>query len=281
MEWAELPIYVFEHEPESRLEPLHRHRMLEVGCCLEGRGTFFFGKKTAAVAPGDIFTAHPTEPHRAQSDPEAPCRFVFVLFEPSIWLKEEQELLLPFLMQPERFENRIPAHTPAAGELRVLMEAMWREQEEKQRGYYSRMKACLMHICVILLRHYEPAPEAGESASPVTAYRMVRPVLDFIDRNCGEPVGIGDAARLLHLSPSRAQARFKEAVGTTFADYLKSARVHRAKELLLSSALPVTEVCGQSGFQSQAAFYRSFEELVGMKPTEYRNRYGALFISEK
>ncbi|NQX64065.1 AraC family transcriptional regulator [Paenibacillus qinlingensis] len=277
MDRTNLPIEMMMHVPDYRLEPFHRHSMLEIGCCLKGEGIFHFGHKSYPIKPGDLFVVNPVEPHRAQSDPDQPAQFLFAFFEPSIWLHTDNELLLPFLYRPEGFENRIPASAESTSGMKEALLTMWNEYSRREPGFSYMLKGHLMNICASLLRYYNPSPDRLEASNVLSAYRTLRPVIQFLEQQYHDALTVNDVSSLLHLSPSRTQALFREAVGMGFSQYLRSVRVHAAKNLLIRTSLPVTEICQQSGFQSQAAFYRAFEDQVGMKPSDYRNQLSGIF----
>jgi transcriptional regulator GlxA family with amidase domain len=71
---------------------------------------------------------------------------------------------------------------------------------------------------------------------------------------------------------SRAQLyrKFKFLSNKTIADYFKSMRLNRAKELLLTTNLNVTEVTFSVGFKSISHFSREFTHEFGIPPSEFR-----------
>ncbi len=68
---------------------------------------------------------------------------------------------------------------------------------------------------------------------------------------------------------------FKDAYGETPANYLTRRRVERAKDLLRSANLTVTEVCMVVGFSSLGSFSSRFSELVGMPPSAFQRASAA------
>ena len=48
--------------------------------------------------------------------------------------------------------------------------------------------------------------------------------------------------------------------------------LERAKELLVTTPLPVTEICDRIGFQSLGSFSSLFRRLTGETPAEFRVR---------
>ena len=55
-----------------------------------------------------------------------------------------------------------------------------------------------------------------------------------------------------------------------FTDYLNGVRIGKAKELLENTDLTVSEICAQTGFNSDQNFIRVFKKYVGMTPGQYR-----------
>jgi len=63
---------------------------------------------------------------------------------------------------------------------------------------------------------------------------------------------------------------FDEATGTTPHHFLSCLRVQRAKELVLKTGAPITNVCLAVGYNSLGTFSKTFSELVGLSPQEFR-----------
>jgi YesN/AraC family two-component response regulator len=56
----------------------------------------------------------------------------------------------------------------------------------------------------------------------------------------------------------------------TVIEYLTSVRIERAKQLLLATSQNCTEICFQVGYCNQSYFTRTFKELAGMTPRQFR-----------
>lgn len=66
--------------------------------------------------------------------------------------------------------------------------------------------------------------------------------------------------------------RFREVFGESPVAYLSRRRIERAKDLLRSANLTVTEICTLVGFASLGSFSSRFTALIGCSPQEYRRR---------
>ncbi len=110
---------------------------------------------------------------------------------------------------------------------------------------------------------------SSQDAKKVT---QIRPAINYIDANYDKPIALADIARISHLSVSRLAHIFKEQMGITIIDYLTSVRIERAKQLLLATEQSCSEICFQVGYNNQSYFSRTFKELVGMSPRQFRAR---------
>jgi AraC-like DNA-binding protein len=275
---VQFPVLMIEWTAQEQLHPLHWHDCLEIACCLEGEGWFHFEKKRFRIGAGDIVIVNNMEKHMTQADADKPSRYLFVKFDPSWFEGKPQELMLPFLYDPDRFCNRIAAEETAARRIGHAVRLMWEECNGRGASYRSVMEGGLLQICGWLARYYETGREERKAGELLSAYRKVKPALDFMKESYAEPITLGDIAERLNVSYSRAYHLFKEVVGRGFKEYLNQIRIHHAKELLAITDLPVTTVYQECGYQSHTPFYKAFKRETGMTPQAYRERHAASLV---
>ena len=102
----------------------------------------------------------------------------------------------------------------------------------------------------------------------LSALRRAR---DLIDRDYADPLDLDAMAREAGYSRFHFARGFAEAYGETPRAYLTRRRIERAKSLLRSANLSVTEVCVLVGFSSLGSFSARFRELDGRSPSDYRD----------
>jgi two-component system response regulator YesN len=100
---------------------------------------------------------------------------------------------------------------------------------------------------------------------------QIKPAIDYIKRRYCEPITLNDVAKAAHLSVSRLSHVFKEQTGLTIVDYLTNTRIEYAKELLISTNKSCTEVCFEAGYNNQSYFTRTFKDIVGLTPRNFRD----------
>jgi YesN/AraC family two-component response regulator len=101
---------------------------------------------------------------------------------------------------------------------------------------------------------------------------MIRRAKAYIAGHYGDPVGLHEMARTMHVSTFYFCKMFKKSTGLTFTDYLGRVRVEKAKNLLLNPHLRVSEIAYTVGFQSLTHFNRVFRKLTGESPTDFREK---------
>jgi AraC-like DNA-binding protein len=93
---------------------------------------------------------------------------------------------------------------------------------------------------------------------------------DLIDRDYAQPLDLDAMAREAGYSRFHFARAFAETYGETPRRYLTRRRIERAKTLLRTANLSVTEICLLVGFDSLGSFSTRFRSLVGQSPAAYR-----------
>lgn len=75
---------------------------------------------------------------------------------------------------------------------------------------------------------------------------------------------------LAHMSESTLRRTFKDQTGKTIIEFLREARIAFAARRLALTAEPIASIAAQVGMSDANYFARSFREVLGMSPTEYR-----------
>lgn len=110
----------------------------------------------------------------------------------------------------------------------------------------------------------------------VERFVQLRQARDLMDRRFAEPFDLDELARVAGYSRFHFVRSFRDAFGETPGAYLTRRRIERAKDVLRTANLTVTEVCFLVGFSSLGSFSSRFRELVGCSPSKYRERQVAV-----
>jgi transcriptional regulator GlxA family with amidase domain len=104
-----------------------------------------------------------------------------------------------------------------------------------------------------------------------TNRRMLR-ARDAMDRTYAQPLDVPELARIAIVSEAHFIRTFKDTFGETPHRYLQRRRVERSMFLLRETDRSITDICLDVGFGSLGTFSRTFREIVGESPRDYRCR---------
>ena len=93
---------------------------------------------------------------------------------------------------------------------------------------------------------------------------------DAMDRAYAQPMDVAALARIAHVSQAHFTRTFRATFGETPHRYLQRRRVERAMFLLRETDRSATDICFAVGFASPGTFSRTFRDIVGQSPTDYR-----------
>ncbi len=101
---------------------------------------------------------------------------------------------------------------------------------------------------------------------------LVHQIVAYTAKHFREPMTLTSMAEHLYVSPYTVSRVFSSVFSTNFNGYLNDMRLDSACSMLHYSDKSVTEICIDSGFESQRTFNRVFKERMHMSPREYRNK---------
>lgn len=94
--------------------------------------------------------------------------------------------------------------------------------------------------------------------------------------NLNQDLTVESLAHKACMSPRNFSRLFKAVVGETPADFVSRARITEARERLLIPRTTIENVATSVGFKSVDAFSRTFEKVVGIRPSTYRGSFTPL-----
>lgn len=262
--WPGLAFYRFTEPTDPRWEQV---KPLSIGILAQGSGA------VGGRYVYDTFTCVVIGNHRRgecrpfEASPEQPCLCFVLEVDPALITKVSADSLLcdrPFQPADQGDECLVSSldgvlmssvvrflqSLSVVSERRVLAPLYLQEMVYRvlQRDQYAR----LVHIA---------AQQMAEDSISV--------VLDYIAARLADPLTVPDLARQVNLSPSAFSRLFRVATGRSPYQFVKEARLQRARELLDEGRLGVTDVSRSVGYPSLSHFIKAFRSRFGATPGEY------------
>ena len=99
---------------------------------------------------------------------------------------------------------------------------------------------------------------------------VVRKVKEYIRSNLKNDITMEQIAGVTHLNPDYTTRIFRSKTGMTVRGYLIKKRMERAKTLLQTTGLSVSEIAMESGYDNFSYFIRVFRQYFGVTPRQFR-----------
>lgn len=103
--------------------------------------------------------------------------------------------------------------------------------------------------------------------------KPIRMAKEYVNEHYRDNFSLDDIAKYVCLSPNYFSILFKNEVGQGFNNYLQGVRIEKAKTLLKTTQMRVSDVAKEVGYADLKYFTKLFVKSVGVKPTEYRKFY--------
>ena len=92
-------------------------------------------------------------------------------------------------------------------------------------------------------------------------------------QNLAQEISLARLSSISGLEQRTFLRRFQKATGLTATDYRQRLRVARSQELLRTTTAKAEQIGWEVGYADPSAFRKVFSRIVGLSPSEYRNRF--------
>ena len=208
---------------------------------------------TGGKAGTTLFVSEPLESGIQQATPLSDGRFFLAGGGPASPLMNFLPVKTAFLLTPED-----TACAPWLHGWRIVLLAL--------------LGAGILALAVLLLcRRKRPAPQ--ESAAEKAERELIEKVAALMEQEelfRQQSLKVLDVAQRLGTNVTYISACINNVHGGTFNDFVNRYRVRYAQQWLLDHPdRKVTEAVEESGFSSEASFFRNFKALTGQAPSEW------------
>jgi PAS domain S-box-containing protein len=111
----------------------------------------------------------------------------------------------------------------------------------------------------------------GQNPDPI--YAEFSSVIEYINRCYPRLIEVTTLARMMSLSVSQFERRFKQAFKETPVHFILKIRINEACKLLVGTRQSIAWISGATGFFDPSYFSKQFSRKMGMSPKRYREAY--------
>ena len=254
--------------------PMHWHGEFELNRILQGSGEFFCGDRHFHAAAGDIILVPPNMLHAAYPADSGELVYQAFVFHASLLGasgsdRATLECILPIVNGTLTPSGPIRPDSP---------------QYEVFKSASDRIFTCafgnLPQLDLLLkselLRFFwglnQSVPAFSEENGAISYSELIRPALEYMQKNYQEAITIDRLAGLVHLSKSYFMGCFKRAVGIGAIEHLTHLRINAACDALNNTNRKISEIAFSCGYNNLSNFNRQFRQIAGCSPKEYRKK---------
>lgn len=153
-----------------------------------------------------------------------------------------------------------------------LLKKLYRLQDSESPLNKVGMKTGVIDLLAMLL--YEQLPPEGEKLIYYTRFQagIARQIESIISADLSRSHTVHEFSEQLSVSESSIKNYFFGMFGQSISRYTMHKRMLYAARLLEETDLPIIEVSGRVGYESQSKFAVAFRREYGMTPLEYKKK---------
>lgn len=160
--------------------------------------------------------------------------------------------------------------------LKILFHNAKRLYIQKKFGYLIEIDIQLRTILSLLIQERKQELEQKNTPS------LLQPAMDFIFANyLKQTITVKELSKLCHVSSRHFSRLFLEKYQTSPIEFIQNLKLQRAKNLLESTTLSISEIAMQTGFSDIFYFSKLFKKVEGLSPSQYRKLFHKRTIKRK
>lgn len=257
----------------------HWHEEMEAVVLTSGSVIFAAGNRKYTLQAGEGFFINSGALHGAWPVDTSGCQFHSLVFHPRLVGGSAdsvfyQNYVLP-LMENKALEGFVLS--PRIGwqaDAIDAIEGAWQACAREQVGYEFQVRTNLSQL-LCLLQSSDLAIGITNKKQQRSAER-IKGMLRYIHDNFPRELNTELIAASVGISESECLRCFRATIGTTPIQYLRQYRIQQSARMLATTQEPVTDVAARCGFQDVSYFTKTFRELRGCAPSEYRKEHTVL-----
>jgi AraC family transcriptional regulator len=252
---TDLPEVDAEHSIALCLAP-RPHRIHQV--VGDRRYTGLYAKGDISITPANMPASYRAEGDDLFLNVQIPTEFLRSIAQEAVELDPDRlELTTEFRVRDPQLEQ-------------TLM--LLRTELHKGGGWVGRLyvESLANILAVHLLREYSTTQPQIILYEGGLGDRKILQISDYIQAHLDQDIKLADLAEVTGISQFHFSRLFKQSMGISPHQYLLQQRVEQAKYLLKNSKMAIAEIALQCGFNSQSHLGKSFRDITGITPSNYR-----------
>lgn len=236
---------------------VHMHKELEVIYVRHGKAVAYADKNSYLLNSGDMFITFPNQIHYYETLKNG--EFIVLIFSPNILHEISSEVSKSI---PDT--NFFPAGNR---EIEEIFDKIYTVSGE----YADVAMSGYIHLLMSMI-----LPQVTLKTVAAEKNSAFYSVIDYCTHNFREDISLDTVAERLHLSKYYISHLINKKIHQNFNEYINNLRIGEACNLLKETDLKIADISENIGFGTIRSFNRSFKQVMGVSPAEYRTNISEL-----
>lgn len=244
-----------EEKKLKTYQPLHWHDFYEIEYIIDGEGEYIINGNSNQIKSGALFFSTPTDIHEIKFKKET---HIINLSFTSHYI--DDKLITPTLSSFVTNDTN--------NFYQFILQNIVKAAEESMNNKTLYIKSL---ITAILIKIIERGNNVDINQSHIASHKNLRNIIFYINKHFSESLDLETLSKIANLTPKYLSKRFIEMSGVTISQYILDIRLNYAKNLVVTTDIPVKQICFKSGFNAVSHFSRCFKSKFGLSPNTMRN----------
>ena len=268
-----IEFFLQNHSTRGYTTRAHIHPAIELIYVKSGEYFVSIDNDEIRASAGDLLFFRSNTIHSIRLDGEGAGSYYVLKINPSLLFhifegREQMKMTAPFLFK-ERGERAFFKCSELSENIKNIFDSMISALGVNGSLFYSTERAYSALLLIEMLKSLLPPPvdtcEVNEKN-----LALIHKCVDYINQNYATEISAEECAYEVHMSYSYFARLFRAVMGKTFKEYLVSVRLAKAKSILLSTSISVTDVAMACGYSSLSYFIAEYKKEFGKTPRSER-----------
>lgn len=233
--------------------PLHWNEDIEIIYFIDGVTRIDYPEGSIDYHSGDIAIITPDKFHKIRPVTED-VFYSFIIVDHNFLLSKRIDIN-KHLFQPKIVDSEISSYFDCVAESLI---------NNDNPLFDIKTMAWVTLICEKLYSHYRITESVSSSNS--SHFTICTDVIKYVAKNFREQINLENIASEIGVSKYHMCRCFKEHTGYSIIDYANIYKLERARELITSGSMNLTEAAKYCGYSNLSYFSRIFKNVMGVTP---------------
>jgi AraC-like DNA-binding protein len=254
--------------------PYHFHAEIELTAIIKGQGERYIGNHMENFQDGDLVLLGPHLPHcwkLDQQESNLTASAIVVQFDLHFLGESfyQQVEMAPIKRLLEDSMYGIHFNTQDAVGIHEQLIALKNEPD-----HFQALISLLQILKTLSSCNYRLLDKDRNSVSPSSSEQeRMNFIVAYIVENFNRKISLQEAADRANLTTNAFCKYFKKNTRKTFMEMVIDYRINYARQQLIQTDKPISDIAFESGFGDPSHFYKSFRSKTNLSPVQYRKKF--------